>query len=83
MKELPDDQNSGDRRKDIFRFERSISLGTVISLLVLLFSIISAYSSIVSRIDHYERAAVKSDIMWEHWIREHQDISSSDWEKVR
>lgn len=71
------------RRSNNFRLERSISIGSIISLIALLVAITSAYNGIISRFDHYERAAIKSDVMWEHFIREHTDISQDELQRVR
>lgn len=86
MTTITDEQEesiSQNRRSNSFRFERSFNVGTIVSLIALLVAITTAYNGIISRFDHYDRSAIKSDIMWEHFVREHTDINSSDYERLR
>lgn len=79
--EEPDETES--RIQQGIRFDRSISLGTLLTLGTVIVSAIIAYKGIISQFDHIERAAIKSDVMWEHFIREHSDISADDLRSVR
>jgi hypothetical protein len=66
-----------------FRFERSFNLGSIVTILGGLITAFAAYRGISTQLDHIERAALKSDVMWEHFVREHQDISYEDLKQVR
>jgi hypothetical protein len=74
---------ANDRRSKHFRFERSINLGTLITIGGGFLTALLFYQGIISRLDHIERAAVKADVMWEHFMREHQDISTDDLRALR
>lgn len=72
-----------DRRRNVLRFDRSISLGTLITLIGSIITALLAYRGVIDHLDHIERSAIKSDVMWEHFIREHSDISPDDLKAVR
>lgn len=80
---LGDADEAKDRVQQGIRFDRSISLGTLLTLVTVVISAIVAYKGVIRQFDHIERAAVKSDVMWEHFIREHNDISADDLRSVR
>lgn len=77
------EEDTQDRRSKHFRFERSVNLGTIITMLGGLITAFVAYQGIAGRFDHIERAAIKADIMWEHFIKEHEDISGEDLRAIR
>ena len=76
--DIPDDSHSAQTKDSSqFRFDRSVSIGNILSILVLLVAIISAYNNIIRAVDKYNRSQVRTDVMWRHFITVHPDESAN------
>lgn len=58
-----------------FRIDRSISLGNILTLIILLWTIFNQSSKIISEFNDSHK---KTNIMWEHFIREDKDLTPDD-----
>ncbi len=76
-----EDSESVDRSRNKFRFDRSINLGNLIALTILVASIVIAYNSYQQDQVRYRKAAERIDILWQHFLKEHNDITYDEYRR--
>ena len=64
--------DKSDRRNNKLRFDKSITLGTIISLISICYAIYTGVESIKTDFRVTNQRVI---IMWEHFKREHADVS--------
>jgi hypothetical protein len=62
------------------RFDKTISLGTIISTIVLALTILNATGRVITTV---RVAIIRSEIMWAHFVREHKDITADEFIQSR
>lgn len=61
------------RRGDTFRFDRSISVGNILTIIVILWSVYTGAKKVVTELRLTE---IRTNIMWDHFVKEHQDLTN-------
>lgn len=66
-----------------FFFDRSINFGNLLALIGVIFTIIIVYNQYRDDLVKFRKAVLRTEIMWEYFIKEHTDINQYDIEKGR
>lgn len=61
-----------DRRNNRFRFDKSVTLGSILSVCTMLYAL---YTGVESIKNEFRITNQRVTIMWEHFKREHNDIT--------
>lgn len=64
-----------DRRRNNFRIDKSVNITTIISSVVLLWTIVTGMNNILEVV---KKNINRTNIMWSHFIREHKDITPEE-----